>query len=351
MFCPRCGSDDEELFQGVCKSCFIKDAKIISINNDLEITICAHCSSILKGIKWEDTELSEEELVSFTVMENLHTMEHVEDLEVSVNILTVRGSNFECLVHAEGNLFGTMVVEEYKINVKIKKNVCPDCSKFASGYFESVIQIRADNRFPTKEELERIDKMVRTKLGFLSQKNRMAYVSDVAVLKEGIDYYIGSYKAAKKVAATIKDSVGGVLQESPRLVGRDKSKGKDLYRVWISLRMPDFEKGDFVEHENHKARVTGFDGKKISLKDLESGNILSVMWKEYGKIKVIARDHDVKITSVTSKTPTTIQILHPDSYQPVDIDINDEISRLMIGNNVKVLEVEGILYILSRDDD
>jgi len=75
------------------------------------------------------------------------------------------------------------------------------------------------------------------------------------------------------------------------------------------------------------------------------------MWKEYGKIKVIARDHDVKITSVTSKTPTTIQILHPDSYQPVDIDINDEISRLMIGNNVKVLEVEGILYILSRDDD
>lgn len=351
MFCPRCGSEDEELFEGVCKSCFIKEAKIISINDDLEITVCAHCSSILNGIKWEDSEFSDEELVSFTVMENLHSMEHVENLEVSVNILTVRGSNFECLVHAEGYLLGTMVVEEYKINVKIKRSVCPDCSKFASGYFEAVIQIRADNRFPTDEELRKVDDMVRTKLGSLSQKNRMAYVSDVAVLKEGVDYYLGSYKAAKKVAATIKEDLGGVLQESPRLVGRDKSKGKDLYRVWISLRMPDFQKEDFVEYNNHKAQVTGFDGKKINLKDLDSGNMLSVMWREYDTIKVIARSHDVKTTSVTSKTPTQIQILHPDSYQPVDIDLNDEISRLMIGNNVKVLEVEGILYILRRDDD
>lgn len=351
MFCPRCGSDDEELIEGICKSCFIKEAKIISINDDLKITICAHCNSILNGIKWEDSELSEEELVSFTVMENLHSMEHVEDLEISVNILTVRGSNYECLVHAEGKLLGSLVVEEYKINVKIMKNVCPDCSKFASGYFESVIQIRADNRFPTPEELQRVDEIVRTKLGNLSLKNRMAYVSDVAMLKEGVDYYVGSYKAAKKVAETIKDSLGGVMQESPRLVGRDKSKGKDLYRIWISIRMPDFQRGDFVVYEDHKAEVMGFDGKKISLKDLVSGDNISVMWRDYGKINVIARKHDVKTTSVTSKTPTSIQILHPDSYQPIDIDINDEISKLMIGNNVKVLEVEGILYILSKDQD
>ena len=145
--------------------------------------------------------------------------------------------------------------------------------------------------------------------------------------------------------------MGGVLQESPRLVGRDKSEGKDIYRIWISIRLPDFQKGDFVEYENHKAQVTGFDGKKITLKDLDSSNILSVLWREYDKIKVIARNEDIQTTSVTSKTPSTIQILHPDTYQPVDIDINDEISKLMIGNDIKVLEVEGILYILSMDHD
>ena len=202
MFCPRCGSEDEELIHGICKSCFVKEAKIISIADELEITICAHCSSLLKGLKWEDSELSEEELISFTVMENIETMEHVEDLEVSVEILTVRGLNYECLVHAEGNVLGKMVIEEYRINIKMKRSVCPDCSKYASGYFESVIQIRAHNRFPSDEELKTVDQMVRNKIATLSVHNRMAYVSDVAALKEGVDYYLGSYKAARKISGS-----------------------------------------------------------------------------------------------------------------------------------------------------
>ena len=54
----------------------------------------------------------------------------------------------------------------------------------------------------------------------------MAYVSDVSVIKEGVDYYIGSYKAARKITTAVKDVMGGVVQESPRLVGRDKSTRK-----------------------------------------------------------------------------------------------------------------------------
>ena len=50
MFCPRCGSEDQELYEGLCTSCFVKEAKIITIPQDLEVTICAHCSSLLKGI-------------------------------------------------------------------------------------------------------------------------------------------------------------------------------------------------------------------------------------------------------------------------------------------------------------
>jgi nonsense-mediated mRNA decay protein 3 len=349
MFCPRCGSEDEDLYEGICKSCFVKEAKIISLPRAADITICAHCSSLLKGLRWEDSELSEEELVTLAVMEKLERSEIVEDLKVTVEILTIKGSNYGCIVQAEGTIFGRRIVEEHHIDVKIKKGVCPDCSKYASGYFESVIQIRADNRFPSKEELNTIDQIVRTKTRALSVKNRMAYVSDVAVLKEGVDYYVGSYKAARKIISAVKEIMGGVVQESPRLVGRDKSRGKDLYRIWISIRLPDFQKGDFIEFEGHRGQVKGFDGKKIILTDIESYDIWSVLWKEYTKIKVIARKCDVKITSLTSKTPKTIQILHPDTYQPVDIEINQETSQLKIGDDVKVLEIEGILYILTAE--
>ncbi len=347
MFCPRCGSEDQELYEGICTSCFVKEAKIITIPQDLEVTICAHCSSLLKGIKWEDSELSEEELVTLAVMENYETPSYVQDLEVSVEILTIRGSIYECIIHAEGNVMGTMIIEEHTTNVKIKKDVCPDCSKYASGYFESVIQIRADKRFPSTKELQTVDQIIRAKIGSLSVKNRMAYVSDVSVIKEGVDYYIGSYKAARKLTTAVKDVMGGVVQESPRLVGRDKSRGKDLYRIWISIRLPDFQKDDFIEYENRKGQVKGFDGKKILLNDLESQDVWSVLWREYNKIKVVARSSDIKTTSVTSKTPLTIQILHPDTYQPVDINLNAETSDLEIGDEVKVVEIEDILYILN----
>ena len=71
------------------------------------------------------------------------------------------------------------------------------------------------------------------------------------------------------------------------------------------------------------------------------------MWREYNNIKVIARSSDIKTTSVTSKTPRTIQILHPETYQPVDINLNPETSDLQIGDEVKVVEIEDILYILN----
>jgi nonsense-mediated mRNA decay protein 3 len=348
MFCPRCGSEDEELYEGICTSCFVKQAKIISIPQDLEVTICAHCSSLLKGLKWEDSELSEEELVRLTIMENYETPSYVQDLELSIEIITIRGSIYECIIHAEGNVMGTRIIEEHHTNVKVKKGACPDCSKYASGYFESVIQIRADKRFPSSKEIQTIDQIIRTKISSLSIKNRMAYVSDVSMIKEGVDYYIGSYKAARKIATAVKDVMGGVIQESPRLVGRDKSRGKDLYRIWISIRLPDFQKDDFIEYESRKGKVKGFDGKKILLNSLESQDVWSVMWKEYNKIKVVARSSDIKTTNVTSKTPKTIQILHPDTYQPVDININNEISDLEIGDEVKVVEIQGILYILNN---
>ena len=348
MFCPRCGSEDEELYEGICTSCFVKEAQIMSIPQDLEVTICAHCSSLLKGLKWEDSELSEEELVRLTVMENYETPSYVQDLELSIEIITIRGSIYECIIHAEGNVMGTRIIEEHSTNVKVKKGACPDCSKYASGYFESVIQIRADKRFPSTKEIQTIDQIIRTKISSLSVKNRMAYVSDVSMIKEGVDYYIGSYKAARKIATAVKDVMGGVIQESPRLVGRDKSRGKDLYRIWISIRLPDFQKNDFIEYQNRKGKVKGFDGKKILLNDLESQDVWSVMWKEYNKIKVVARSSDIKTTSVASKTPKTIQILHPDTYQPVDININNKISDLEIGDEVKVVEIQGILYILNN---
>ena len=188
--------------------------------------------------------------------------------------------------------------------------------------------------------------MLRDKIERLFNKNRMAYISQRVEMKEGIDYYIGSYKAARKLTEALRNTFGGVLKDSPRLMGRDKTAGKDLYRIWFSLRLPQFQKNDFVKYNNVKTQVLHFDANKIYLKDLESSATISVAWRNYEKLKLIARKDDIKLAIVTAKTPQLIQILHPDTYQPVDIELNDELRHLHIEDELKVVEIDNILYII-----
>ena len=293
-----------------------------------------------------DSGLSLEDIVIETIYEYVEIDDSASDVAISVKILTIRGSIFECLVNVKAHVMDEILTQEFLVEVKVNKSVCTVCSKFSSGYYEAVIQMRADSRLISDDEIGTADKIVRDKIERLSNKNRMAYISQRVEMKEGIDYYVGSYKAARKLTETLRNVFGGVLKDSPRLMGRDKTKGKDLYRIWFSLRLPQFQKYDFVKYNNVKTQVLNFDANKIYLKALDSSATISVAWRDYEKLKLIARKDDIKLAMVTAKTPQLIQILHPDTYQPVDIELNDELRHLHIGDELKVVEIDNILYVI-----
>lgn len=347
MFCPKCGKTEEKLFSNLCKSCFLEDIILAEVPDQIEITICAHCESRLEKGKWHDLELSDEEIILNILNDHITSNEYARDVEIDVEMILARGSNIECIAHVKGNVLGEIIEQDYKLNVKINRMVCPECSKFMSGYYEAVIQLRADKRNPDEEEIKAIDTLITDNISKISKKNKMAYISERAVLKEGTDYYVGSYKVAKRLASTIKDHMGGVIKESPRLMGRDKSAGKDLYRIWISVRIPYFRIHDFIKYENTLGQVINIDGKKVLIKDLISQNQISIGWRNYDKIETIAEKEDIKETTVTAKTPTSIQILHPVSYEPIDIELNPENVDVEIGSQIPVIEIEGTVYILT----
>jgi len=346
MFCPQCGETDEELIDGVCKSCFLKDLVLAEIPDEIEITICAHCESRLFRGKWQELEISDEEIILNTLKQHLRVNKNASNVEVSVEILLSRGANIECLIHIKADVFGQIIQQDHNLNVKIIRTVCPQCSKFASGYYEAVIQMRADKRVLDEEEINEIDSLILEKIDKMSVKNKMAYISQRSTLKKGVDYYVGSYKVAQKLVNTLKDHFGGMIKESPRLMGRDKSAGKDLYRVWISLRIPYFRVYDFVRYENLFGQIISIDGKKIVIKDLNTLNQISIQWRDYNKLETIAKKENVKKAIVTAKTPNFIQVLHPDTYEPVDIDINPKFANIQIGSEVPVILIEGNVYIL-----
>ncbi|MGB9936714.1 MAG: 60S ribosomal export protein NMD3 [Methanobacterium sp.] len=348
MFCPNCGKTEEKLFNNLCKSCFLEGVILAEIPDQIEITICAHCESRLEKGKWHNLEISDEEVILNTLNDHMTLNEYAKDVEIDVEILLARGSTLECIVHVKGDIVGEIIQQDYKLNVKINRNVCPECSKYMSGYYEAVIQLRADDRNPDEEEIEVIDRLIADSINKISKKNKMAYITERAVLKEGVDYYIGSQKVAKRLSNIIKDHVGGVIKESPRLMGRDKSAGKDLYRTWISIRIPYFRVHDFIKYKDILGQVISIEGKRILIKDLVSQNQTSIQWRDYDKVETVAKKEDIKETTVTAKTPNSIQILHPVSYEPLDIEINPEIADFEIGSQVPVIEIEGNIYILGN---
>lgn len=348
MFCPQCGSTDKEMIEGLCKDCFLKDFELISLPEEIIVTVCAHCHSNLKEGKWKDLGLPEEEIIYRALEEAITIEELVENPEIELEILQMRGSIAECLIQIKGFVLGDEIIQEYHSNVRLNKSVCPDCSKFNSGYYEAVIQLRADQRHLSKLEIESADNAVNSKLDKMWEKNRTAYLAQRAEMKEGIDYYIGSQKSARKVISALRDQLGGVVKESPRLISQDKSTGKGLYRTWFSLRLPEFEIGDFIEYEGHLGQVKSFDGRKIIVTDLQGSDSFSVLWKEYDNITSLAKTSDIQITNITSKSPTEIQILHPETFQPVDLPINDNLEGFEIGEEVNVIQIRGELYILPK---
>ena len=207
--------------------------------------------------------------------------------------------------------------------------------------------MRADDRELKEDEIEKAEEIVNRTLNKQYKKDKLAYIPQVARLKEGNDYYIGSLKSAKKVIEHLKEEFGGTTKESPRLISEDKSTGKGLYRIWISLRLPKFVKDDFVKYNDNVYQINDVDGNRIQVINLENQEKIALKWREYDSIEKIDHLEGVQKAIITSKSPSTLQILDPDDYSPIDLEMTEKLEKYNIGEEIDVIKIDGKIYIIS----
>ncbi|MCL2116106.1 MAG: NMD3-related protein [Methanobrevibacter sp.] len=348
MFCPECGNSNSGMIEGLCRECFLKQFSILKIPENIEVTVCAHCNAKFEEGKWKESNILEEEIIYRALEKAIEIDSLIEKEEIELKILQMRGTIAECYIEAVAIVFGKEIHQTYEANVRLKKTVCPDCSKRNSGYYEAVIQFRSDKRELANEEITQADKIVKKSLRSQFKRNKLAYLAEKAIMKEGIDYYIGSYKAAKKIASDLKNRFGGVIKESPRLISQDKSTGKGLYRIWISVRLPNFKTIDVIKYLNKIGQIIAIDGNKIVANDLNTFDNFSISWKEYNSIEVVKTGKEIKTSNIISKSPSKIQILNPDNYEVVDIDIHKVFKEYEIGDEVNVVKIDENFYIVPE---
>ena len=347
MFCIECGSEDKQMVGEICIDCFLKDFQMIEIPKNINVEICSHCNSRLEEGKWRESYLPEDEIIYRALERNIKISDLVENEEINLEIDQIKGTIANCFVEVVGDVYGVSLDETHDCEVRIKKTVCPPCSKMQSGYYETVIQFRADNREIKSEEYAKADKIVARTLDKQAKVDKLAYCPQVAKLKEGYDYYIGSFKTGRKVAENLKDEFGGVIKESPRLISEDKSTGKGLYRIWISVRIPEFENNDIIEFEDRIIQVSDIDKNRVVGIDIKTNKKHNIPLKNMDNIKLVKKSTDIETTTIISMSPKIIQILDPADYSAVDLEMKDDFKDYNIGDEVKIIKIDNYIYLIK----
>ena len=288
MKCAVCGRDSK---YSICGRCLAKRERIISYPEVVEIILCPRCGRFKFSGSWK--ELSFDDALDKAIENSFFV--HPE-LEVKEFDLSGDGHFYSFKI--KGVLRGDYVEEEGFFKVRVKREGCQKCSREAGGYYEAIIQLRAKNRKILDEEVERVAKIVEEEIE--SSGSEKSFLTKIVERREGIDFYIGDSKVAKKIAKRVVKEFGAEFKESAKIAGR--KDGVELYRMTYLVRLPEHFPGDVVVA---KGRIAVAKVNKAY--DLLTGSTIPLEG-----VKVIVRREELKSGYVINKDDSALEIFSED---------------------------------------
>jgi nonsense-mediated mRNA decay protein 3 len=380
-FCYRCGISESEggpLIDGLCQVCFRKENPVLLMESEINTELCQNCGSYKKRGVWVDPKTYELDELIFEVADNAliesltfderirefhivskEELEEIGDLPIGIAYVSYEPINWHIEYFPAIVTYNVEVKarihelqrelhhEKKEIIVYVRQTVCPRCQKFLGGYFEAILQVRAQERELTKEEREEIAKLVQEKVDEIMRKDRMGFIQETVELEEGIDFYMGSKGSARKLAQAIRDKYGGEISEAYELVGVDRQTSKEVYRTSVSVRLPKFRKGDIVgDKRGNVYRVEEVNGKGMGLRNLSTHKSEHKDWKAIKREEVDLVEHEKKEAMLTSLTPKEAQFMDMESYETFEIEKPS--IELKEGEVYKLVKIRGRYYIEGK---
>jgi len=134
-------------------------------------------------------------------------------------------------------------------------------------YFEGILQLR-------NVDDEVIDFVVKQ-----IEKTEDTFISKVKKVTNGFDIYVSRQRFLRSLGNKLQQRFGGQLIVSTKLHTRHKQTSKELHRVNLLFRMPNFKKGDIIEYKGDKIKIIVVH-KKVFAKDVKTGKKLNINFKE-----------------------------------------------------------------------
>ena len=312
LLCPECGRETTEFHNNRCRECFLRSLTLIECPPVIKIRICPVCGAYFTAGKWIEAPDTRSILLS-EISRSVRVHPDATDVELDFSEEEIDQSRYSAHIYVNAVVSDLNISATADTEIRIKRETCDSCSRIAGGYYAGILQLRADHRRITEEEIERCIQLADHRLNKLTSKgDRLAFVSKIEELKEGVDLYVGSISACKQVGSAIIKELGGTSVISSSLVG--KKDGEDLYRITYAVRLPEFVRGDVVSIEDRVIEVTHQD-KQIHGTDLSDGGKASFD-AAVPPVRLGSRADAVTAVLVAIEKDA-VQVLDPETYETV----------------------------------
>ncbi len=320
--CIECGKD-EEFFQHLCKSCYLKAHPIVKSKQDLSLVACLNCGLLSIGGQWSKFYLNDLESVNIHAkLENLifqmwdfyyrpklieiQSIEHVfdEDEELKAEEGTIN-------ISASPDAFVPLITISEDFLINIDWGDCTDCRTRLDGTYSSKLQIRSLHEIsPLEHESWRNEIELLSKDFSLSDGKSPLF--KLINIKNGLDALYRSKTAANSVARSFVKGKGGVISVTTEFAGFDKSKSKEYPRKQVVVvTLPKFRVGELLVLNKQVYRLKAFSNLKVSLWNVKKQLLKRFTAKNFNQLEF------------------SLLNLEFEEYQIINFELNENIVQIM----------------------
>lgn len=304
-FCPKCGKESV----GLCKDCKTHELNL----KEISVHFCVSCNRVQSKNKWFEIK----------DLETLYTKLLKESTKEPVELVGYQEIEKKPGIKKTINLLLQHNNEELEFPVYYEVTYCPNCKKKDSQYFEGILQFRGDN----KEIIDFI------KSDLKKHESKGVHCNNIIRIKQGYDFYITNKKYINRLGQRLVEQFGGECQANEQLFSRDKLRSKDLFRINMHYKQPEYLKGQIIIKDNSPIKIVNVS-KKISGINLKNDTKVSFNYEE-GLTTLKKQETTV------SKDYPDYEILNPETFQNEKL-ITPHI--LKVGQKIKAVEHENVFY-------
>lgn len=230
-FCAKCGKETEALISGVCSDCFLKK------NNIFELTlpsfgVCKHCGKFLSSGKWF---ILTSENIGLEVSKKVKTNHNLDKPKVFAEVAQTAPLTYQLAVKVEGFIENVLIEQEKSYGFSVKSVTCDSCMKLNADYREAVLQLRANSKEKAKEMYETAISMLDSQ----RETDSLSGTSKIIQIPQGYDLWIGSKKAASKIARYMSKTYNVQVTLSKKIIGEEGGRGHFIYRHTFCIKRED----------------------------------------------------------------------------------------------------------------